>query len=270
MGVVAPIIGGVIGAGGAYATAKKQSKAQKQAIESIPRPIYFYDIDKIVADIIRQQAQLQPPDWTQYQNIVNQLLTSALPTSEYKQYLNQMLTGAFRPETDPTYQYYLNKLLENVRSGLTQRGLGTTGYGQGLEQQALTEYTMQNYLNQLARQQTALQNYLAGLSGMATTTWGALAPALKLEELRQGWTTPIAELGLSYMGMGVQPGIARASLLSQFGQTAGQEWAQLGSALSDIFKLKTSTGGGGFEKYPIGTYPPLSSTVYMPGTLSLW
>jgi len=266
----APIIGGVIAAGGAYLAAKEQKKAQEKAVESIPQPTYYRDIDKIVADIIKQQVRLQPPNWTQYKNIVNQLLTSALPTAEYRRYLDQMLTGAFRPETDPTYQYYLNKLLENVRSGLTQRGLGTTGYGQGLEQQAITDYTMQNYLNQLAKQQTALQNYLAGLSGITQTTWGALAPALQLEQLRQGWTTPIAELGLAYMGQGVQPGIARASLLAQFGQTAGQEWAQLGSALSDIFKLKTSSGGGGYEKYPIGTYPPLSSVVYMPGTLSLW
>jgi len=266
MGAAAPIIGGLIGAGGAFLAAREGSSAQEKALKSIPRGKYFSDIDKIVADIIKQQAGLQQPDWTQYQNIVNQLLTSAVPSAQYQQYLNQMLSGAFSPETDPTYQYYLDKLRENVRGGLTQRGINITGFGQGLEQQALTDYTMQNYLNQFARQQSALQNYLAGLSGMSQATWGALAPALQLEQTKQGWTTPIAELGLSYMGMGVQPGIARANLLAQFGQNAGQEWAQLGSSLGDIFKLMGTGQSLGYGTYSSPTSSlgdfPIGGTVF--------
>jgi len=263
MGAAAPVIGAVITAGGVYAAAQEQAKAQKKALQSIPQPKSYKSIDDIVSDIIRQQAQLQQPDWSYYQSILNQLTPYALPSTDYRQYLNQMLSGAFKPETDPTYQYYLGKLLENTRSGLTQRGINTTGYGQGLEQQAVTEYTMQNYLNNLAKQQAALQNYLAGLQGMTQTTWGALAPALQLEQIRQGWTSPIAELGLSYMGNVLQPGLARANLLAQFGQTAGQEWAQLGSSLGDIFKILTTqrtqapTGtlmsGSSFE-IPTATY----------------
>lgn len=260
VGVIGAVAGGLI----AHQGAKKQAKTIQQVASEIYKPKYSSEIDKLVYDLITQQAQYQP-QWDIYQNVVNQILSGYKP-EEYQQYLTQYLTQGFQPTSSDLYQYYLDKLTQNVRQGLAQRGLLTSPYGAGIESQAQTEYAMQNLLQDWARRSQALQNYLAGQTGLQNLGRGALQTALALEELKSGWFKPIVSQGLQYMGLGGELGNARASILSTLIPQAGQEWAQLGQALSNVlnqlYTPRTTT------TFSIPSLPPLSSVVYMPGTFS--
>ena len=249
MGAALPIIGGVIGGGLAYAGAREQAKTIKHVAGQVYQLKYLTDIDKLVSDLIKQQT-LQQPEWSKYQQIVNQILGTFTP-EQYQQYLNKYLKSSFQPTSSDLYKYYLDQLLQDVRSGLTARGLNLSPIGAGIESKVITDYAMQNLLYDWQRQSQALQNYLAGMSGLSNLGKGALQTALALEQLKSGWYEPAIQYGLQYMGLGIPATQARASILANLIPQAGQEWAQLGQVFNSVFPYLTQ-GTSTTPSYNVG------------------
>jgi len=212
----------------------EQQRALRQAAGQIYVPRYLGTIDPAVASWIMTSAEFVP-DYERYEPYINQMLaTSTLPQTYYMPYLQSYLQSALQPDSG-LYQYYLDKLIDATRSGLSARNLATSPYGALLENEAITNFTNQWLTDSWNRQSQALQNYLAGLSGINQLGQGALQTALQLENLSYNRYQPLIQSGLNYMGYGSAPQQALANLYAQQIPTAGNQWAQLANTFGNVF-----------------------------------
>lgn len=129
--------------------------------------------------------------------------TTVQPTGvNYSDMLNKYLTGAFDNSQNDVYNQLLTNTRQGARSAASARGLNTSGYGAGLENEAVRQMNLSWAADTQNRQQTALQNYLSGQTGVQGIGQNALSTATALEGLKQGYSQQNIANYLAYLGLG--------------------------------------------------------------------
>lgn len=163
----------------------------------------------------------------QYATLANSMMTNAqgMQGGQYADYLNQYLTGAFNDDQNAVYQELLSNTQQGARSAATARGLNTSPYGAGLENEAVRQMNLNWATNEQARQQQALSGYLAGQTGMQGLGQNALSTATALESLKKGWNQQDISNMLNYIGLGT-------GAQNTTKQTSGGLFSDLGDIVS--------------------------------------
>lgn len=262
MPAAAPIIGGVIGAGGAMMAANTAADASEKASKTAAgyQPKYSSQTDKMLYDLMTQQANMANPYGadSSYATLANSMMGNAqgMQGGQYSDYLNQYLTGAFDNSRNDVYQNLLGNTQQGARSAATARGLNTSPYGAGLENEAVRQMNLSWAADEQNRQQSALQNYLAGQTGIQGLGQNALSTATALEGLKKGYNQQDINNMLAYLQRsGGNLGQA-GQIQMQAGQQAAQPWSQLAnSALQYATNYQT-------PQYNIYSQPAIDSAMY--------
>jgi hypothetical protein len=217
--------------------ANKSASASKKAAATAAgyQPRYSGQIDQMLYDIMSQQAGMANPytaEGNQYSALANQMMGSAsgMYGGDYSNYLNQYLTSAFNDPQSEIYQELLHNTQQGTRSAATARGLNTSPYGAGLENEAVRQMNLAWEQDRQNRQSTALQNYLAGQTGISGLGQNALSTATALESLKKGWSQQDISNMLNYIGK-AQGNLGQAGAIqAAAGQQAAQPWSQLANS----------------------------------------
>lgn len=145
----------------------------------------------------------------------------------YSDLLNQYLTGAFDNNRNDVYQNLLQNTQQDARSAATARGLNTSPYGAGLENNAVRQMNLSWANDAQNRQSTALQNYLSGQTGLQGLGQNALSTANALEQLKKGWNQQDISNMLNYLGRAQGNVGAAGQIQMQAGQQSANQWSQL-------------------------------------------
>lgn len=195
---------------------------------------------------------------TQGQHIT-QNANQALP------YSNQILNNAFDPQ-HALYDRTLQQVQDQSRAASSAAGLGTSGVGVGMENDAVKNFNIDWQNNQLARQNQGIQGYDSLLSSiLGSLTGGANLKQQGVNEIAEGGllpyqaynTPPTADLSalssaqslnqqsladiLSYLGLGTNA----SGVANQSAQQANTNLSGIATGLGGLLGSSGSSGSSG-------------------------